>query len=115
MGLDLPEVLLVLGLLLTATAAVSGWLNVSVLSISVLSLAVGMGLSLAGVIQVDPEDDWLIVVIELALIMTLFADGLVGGEELLRERWHAPGLTLFADVPLTPDFAALAPQGPFPV
>ena len=114
MGLDLPEVLLVLGLLLTATAAVSGWLNVSVLSISVLSLAAGMGLAVAGVIEVEPDDDWLIVVIELALVMTLFADGLLVEEELLRKRWHAPARTLVAAMPLTLALGGLAAKALFP-
>jgi NhaP-type Na+/H+ or K+/H+ antiporter len=114
MGLDLPEVLLVLGLLLTATAALSGWLNVSVLSISVLSLAAGMGLALAGVIEVDPGDEWLVVVIELALVMTLFADGLLVEEELLRERWHGPVRTLIAAMPLTLILAGLAAKALFP-
>jgi sodium/hydrogen antiporter len=114
MGLDLPEVLLVLGLLLTATAAVSGWLNVSVLSISVLSLAAGMGLAVAGVIEVEPDDDWLIVVIELALVMTLFADGLLVEEELLRKRWHAPARTLVAAMPLTLVLGGLAAKALFP-
>jgi NhaP-type Na+/H+ or K+/H+ antiporter len=114
MGLDLPEVLLVLGALLTATAALSGWLHVNVLSISVLSLAAGIGLALAGVIDVEPGDDWLVVVIELALVMTLFADGLLVEEELLRERWHAPVRTLVAAMPLTLVLIGLAAKSLFP-
>src|SRR3954453_23100172 len=106
MGLDLPEVLLVLGLLLTAAAALSGWLHGTVLSISVLSLAAGIGLALAGVIEVEPGDDWLVGVIELGLVMTLFADGLLVEEELLREGWQAPTRTLVAAMPVT-----LAPIG----
>jgi NhaP-type Na+/H+ or K+/H+ antiporter len=114
MGLDLPEVLLVLGLLLTAAAALSGWLHGTVLSISVLSLAAGGGLALAGVIDVSPGDDWLVVVAELALIITLFADGLLVEEELLRERWRAPARTLVAAMPLTLILAGLAAKALFP-
>jgi len=114
MGLDLPEVLLVLGLLLTAAAALSGWLHGTVLSISVLSLAAGGGLALAGVIDVAPGDDWLVVVAELALIITLFADGLLVEEELLRERWRAPARTLVAAMPITLVLAGLAAKALFP-
>jgi NhaP-type Na+/H+ or K+/H+ antiporter len=114
MGLDLPEVLLVLGLLLTVAAALSGWLHGTVLSISVLSLAAGIGLALAGVIDVEPGDDWLVVVAELALVITLFADGLLVEEELLRERWHGPVRTLVAAMPLTLVLASLAAKALFP-
>ena len=114
MGLDLPEVLLVLGALLTATAALSGWLHGTVLSISVLSLAAGIGLALAGVIEVEPDDEWLVVVIELALVMTLFADGLLVEEELLRERWGAPARTLIAAMPLTLLLIGLSAKSLFP-
>jgi sodium/hydrogen antiporter len=114
MGLDLPEVLLVLGLLLTAAAGLSGWLHGTVLSISVLSLAAGVGLALAGVIDVQPGDDWLIVVAELALVITLFADGLLVEEELLRSRWGGPVRTLVAAMPLTLVLASLAAKALFP-
>jgi NhaP-type Na+/H+ or K+/H+ antiporter len=114
MGLDLPEVLLVLGVLLTAAAALSGWLHGTVLSISVLSLLAGIGLALTGVIDVDPGDDWLIVVAELALVITLFADGLLIEQELLRDRWHAPVRTLVAAMPITLVLAGLAGKALFP-
>src|SRR3954471_14829581 len=114
MGLDLPQVLLVLGLLLTAAAGLSGWLHGTVLSISVLSLGAGIGLALADVIEVAPGDDWLVVVIELALVITLFSDGLLVEEELLRERWRAPVRTLLAAMPLTLAFIGLAAKALFP-
>src|SRR3954468_23700478 len=114
MGLDLPQVLLVLGLLLTAAAGLSGWLHGTVLSISVLSLGAGIGLALADVIEVAPGDDWLVVVIELALVMTLFSDGLLVEEELLRERWRAPVRTLLAAMPLTLALIGLAAKALFP-
>jgi NhaP-type Na+/H+ or K+/H+ antiporter len=114
MGLDLAQVLLILGLLLTAAAGLSGWLHGTVLSISVLSLAAGIGLAAAGVIDVEPDDDWLVVVAELALIITLFADGLLVEEELLRERWRGPVRTLVAAMPITLVLAALAAEALFP-
>src|SRR3954464_7485366 len=114
MGLDLPQVLLLLGVLLTTAAALSGWLHGTVLSISVLSLAAGVGLAAAGGIDVHPSDDWLVVVAELALVITLFADGLLVEEELLREGWRGPARTLGAAMPLTLAFAALAAKALFP-
>src|SRR3954463_1984036 len=114
MGLDLPQVLLVLGLLLTAAAGLSGWLHGTVLSISVLSLGAGIGLALADVIEVAPGDDWLVVGIELALVMTLFSDGLLVEEELLRERWRAPVRTLLAAMPVTLALIGLAAKALFP-
>jgi hypothetical protein len=61
MGIGFPEALLVLGLLLGVVAALSGWLQGTVLSMAVLSLATGMGLALAGVI--DPSPSSAVVVI----------------------------------------------------
>ena len=84
--------MLVLGLLLLVTSALSGWLHGTVLSISVLSLAVGAGLSLWGVLDVQPDTPGLIEVIELALVLTLFSDGLTVERELLQERWRDPAL-----------------------
>lgn len=114
MGLDLPEALLVLGALLTAAAALSGWLHGTVLSISVLSVAAGVGLALAGVVDVQTDDDWLIVVIELALVITLFSDGLLVEEELLRTGWGAPARTLVAAMPITLVLAGVAAAWLFP-
>src|SRR3954465_13566596 len=99
MGLDLPQVLLVLGLLLTAAAGLSGWLHGTVLSISVLSLGAGIRLALADVIEVAPGDDWLVVGSGLALVMTLFSDARLVEEELLRERWPVAGRTLMLLMP----------------
>src|SRR5262249_51603948 len=113
MGLDLPEILLVLGALLTAAAGLSGWLHGTVLSISVLSLAAGVGIALTGVIEDRQGDDWHVVVAELALVITLFADGLLVEEELLRERWHGPVRTLIAAMPLTLVLVALAAKALF--
>ena len=55
----------------------------TVLSISVLSVAAGIGLALADVVSFDPEDAAIVYLIELALIVTLFSDGLFVERELL--------------------------------
>ena len=100
--------MLVLGLLLLVTSALSGWLHGTVLSISVLSLAVGAGLSLWGVLDVQPDTPGLIEVIELALVLTLFSDGLTVERELLQERWRDPALALAVAMPVTLLLIALA-------
>jgi sodium/hydrogen antiporter len=106
--LDFADIVLVLGLLLLVTSALSGWLHGTVLSISVLSLAVGAGLSAAGVLDVEPDTEGLIEVIELALVLTLFSDGLIVERELLQKRWRDPALALVVAMPVTLGLVAVA-------
>ena len=56
----------------------------TVLSISVLSVALGIVLAAADVVSVDAGDQAIVDLIELALILTLFSDGLFVERELLR-------------------------------
>ena len=86
MDIGFAEALLVLGIVLGAAAALSGWLHGTVLSISVLSLLAGIALSAAGVIDVSPDSEVVIVAVELALILTLFSDGLLVERELCSTR-----------------------------
>ena len=55
----------------------------TVLSVSVLSVGLGVVLALADVVEVDADDPDLFHLVELALILTLFADGLIVERELL--------------------------------
>jgi sodium/hydrogen antiporter len=103
-----PEALLLIGALLTVAAGLSGWLNGTVLSISVLSVMAGIGLSWGGVIAVSPGAEIVVVTVELALVLTLFADGLVVERELLRSNWHAPVRALAVAMPLTLALIAVA-------
>jgi NhaP-type Na+/H+ or K+/H+ antiporter len=114
MTLGLPEAALIVGALLGVTAALSGWMRGTVLSISVLSMAAGIALGVAGVLDVDADEAWLIVVVELALVVTLFADGLIVEEELLRERWRDPVRALVAAMPITLVLIAVAGLVLFP-
>ena len=75
MELGFAEALLVVGLLLLIAASLSGVMHGTVLSISVLSVAAGVVLAEAGVVSVDPGDAVVIHLVELALVLTLFADG----------------------------------------
>jgi NhaP-type Na+/H+ or K+/H+ antiporter len=85
-----------------------------VLSISVVSVAVGLALAWSGVISVTPGAESVVVVVEAALILTLFADGLVVERELLREHWTPAALALVVALPLTLVLLALAAKGLFP-
>jgi NhaP-type Na+/H+ or K+/H+ antiporter len=106
--------LLVVGALLFAAAALSGWLRGTVLSISVLSVAAGIVLAELGVVEVTPGAKTIIYVVELALVLTLFADGLVVEDELLRDHWTPVALALVVAMPLTLVFIAVAAKGLFP-
>lgn len=114
MDVGFPEALLVVGLLLAAASALSGWLHGAVLSISVLSVLAGVGLSLADVIAVEPGSDVVLYTVELALVLTLFADGLVVEDELLRRHWSAPVRALALAMPGTLVLLALAAKLLFP-
>jgi NhaP-type Na+/H+ or K+/H+ antiporter len=106
--------LLVVGALLLAAAALSGWLRGAVLSISVLSVGAGVALAELDVITVDPTAKGILYVVELALILTLFSDGLVVEDELLRTHWTPAALALVVAMPLTLVLLALAAGVLFP-
>jgi NhaP-type Na+/H+ or K+/H+ antiporter len=106
--------ILVVGGLLFTAAALSGWLRGTVLSISVLSVAVGVALAALDVVSVDPVETSVLYVVELALLLTLFADGLLVENELLREHWTPAALALVVAMPVTLVFLALAAKILFP-
>ena len=114
MDVSFELALLVVGALLLAAASLSGWLKGTVLSISVLSVAAGIALAELDVVSVDPAEKSVLYVVELALVLTLFADGLVVEDELLREHWGPAALALVIAMPLTLCFVALAAKGLFP-
>ncbi|MDH4176417.1 MAG: cation:proton antiporter [Thermoleophilia bacterium] len=114
MDVEFTEALLIVGALLLAAAALSGWLRGTVLSISVLSVSAGAALAWIGVIDVTPGAKSVIVVVELALVLTLFADGLVVERELLQSHWTPAALALVVAMPITLGLLALAAKGLFP-
>ena len=83
MDVGFGEALLYSGALLAAAAALSGLMRGTVLSISVLSVAAGVALALTGAIDVVPDDSTVVTLFTLALIVTLFSDGLFVDRELL--------------------------------
>ncbi len=114
MGIGFPEGLLLIGLVLALVAALSGWLHGTLLSASVVSLAAGIFLASAGVITVRPDAEILVFAVELALLLTLFADGLALELELLRTQWQPPLRALVLALPLTLCLIALSARLLFP-
>jgi NhaP-type Na+/H+ or K+/H+ antiporter len=115
MGIEFAEAVLLLGLLLGTVAALSGWLHGTVLSASVLSLAAGAALAAVGVIDVEPDAELVLLTVELALLLTLFADGLVIEHELLRTHWGPPARALVLAMPITLALLAVAAHELFPL
>lgn len=101
MEIGFGDAVLILGGLLAVAAALSGAMRGTVLSISVLSVALGMVLAAAGVVSVDAGDRAIVDLIELALILTLFSDGLFVERELLRIHWGPVTRAIVVAMPIT--------------
>jgi NhaP-type Na+/H+ or K+/H+ antiporter len=114
MTLDFAQSLLVFGALLAVVAALSGVMKGTVLSASVLSVALGFGLAVAGVVEVDASDKTIVELVELALILTLFSDGMFVERELLRSHWGPVARALVIAMPITMGLLALAAKALFP-
>src|SRR5215207_3001511 len=113
MDVGFGEALLYSGALLAVGAAFSGLMRGTVLSISVLAVGAGLILAEAGAIHVDAEDEVVIHLFELALIITLFSDGLFVERELLFLHWSPPVRALVLAMPITLVLLALAAKGMF--
>lgn len=113
MDIGFGEALLLFGGLLAAAAALSGVMRGTVLSISVLSVSLGVGLAAAGLVDVDARDEAVIHLIELALVLTLFSDGMFVERELLRRHWSPVARALVLAMPITLVLLALAGKGLF--
>src|SRR3954465_13854759 len=107
MGIDFDSAVLLVGAVLVVAAGLSGWLHGTVLSISVLAVAAGVVLSLTDVLSVHPGTTGLLQVIQLALVMTLFTDGLVAERELVQQQWRKPARALVVAMPITGALLAL--------
>jgi sodium/hydrogen antiporter len=101
MDLGFGDALLILGLLLAVAAALSGVMHGTALSISVLAVAAGILLAEAGVVSVDATDTTIVDLIELALILTLFSDGLLVERELLSVHWGPVTRAIVIAMPVT--------------
>jgi NhaP-type Na+/H+ or K+/H+ antiporter len=102
------EALLIVGGLLWTAAALSGVMRGTVLSASVLSVLLGIGLAATDVIAVDIRDEGVLELISLALILTLISDGLVVDRELLTGHWGPAARALIIAMPVTMALIAVA-------
>jgi len=112
--ISFAEALLLFGGLLAVVAALSGVMKGTVLSASVLSVALGFGLAVAGVVHIDATDEAVVQLVELALILTLFSDGMFVERELLRSHWGPTARALVIAMPITMGLLALAAKALFP-
>ncbi|HEV2059213.1 MAG TPA: cation:proton antiporter, partial [Solirubrobacteraceae bacterium] len=107
MEIEFATGLTVLGLLLVGSAALSGLMHRTVLSIAVLSLGAGVVLSLAGILDVEPGAHALVLIVEVVLLVTLFSDGLLVEHEFLRSHWRAPARAIVIAMPVNAALLAL--------
>src|SRR3954449_4065670 len=107
MNLGFGDAILVIGVLLAIAAALSGVMRGTVLSISVLSVGLGIILAEAGVVSVDATSPGIVDVIAIALILTLFSDGLFVERELLRLHWGPATRAIVVAMPITLGVLAL--------
>jgi len=114
MDIGFGEAVLLFGGLLAVVAALSGLIRGTVLSASVLSVAFGIALAAAGVVDVDATDKSIVELVELALILTLFSDGMFVERELLRRHWSPVARALVIAMPITMVLLALAAKALFP-
>jgi NhaP-type Na+/H+ or K+/H+ antiporter len=106
--------LLLFGGLLATVAALSGLMRGTVLSASVLSVSLGILLAATGVVHVDADNEGIVELIELALVLTLFSDGMFVERELLRRHWGPVARSLVIAMPITLGLLALAAKILFP-
>src|ERR687887_310476 len=114
MNLGFGDAILVIGVLLAAAAALSGLMRGTVLSISVLSVALGIALAEADIVSVTATSPGIVDVIEIALILTLFSDGLFVERELLRLHWGPVTRAIVLAMPITLGLLALMGHTVFP-
>jgi NhaP-type Na+/H+ or K+/H+ antiporter len=113
MDIGFGEAILLFGGLLAVAAALSGVMRGTVLSISVLSVALGIALAEADVVSVDAGDQAIVNLVQLALILTLFSDGMFVERELLRAHWGPVARAIVLAMPITLGLLALAGKALF--
>ena len=97
------ELLLAFAALLLLAVLVSSVAHRTVLSTAALFLVGGfvLGEGSLGVLDIQPDDQLVAVLAELALFSVLFADGMRVGLPELRGAWRLPGRALVFGLPLT--------------
>ena len=101
MDIAFGDGVLLFGALLAVVAALSGVMRGTVLSASVRSVALGIGLASAGVVSAEARNPSVVELIELALVVTLFSDGMYVERELLLRHWSPVARSLVIAMPIT--------------
>jgi sodium/hydrogen antiporter len=101
---------LVLGGLLIVGALASGLANRSFLSMTALFVVAGflLGDGALGVLEVDPESEFVEDLATVALIVILFRDGVEVEAEMLQREWRLPVRKLVLAMPITCVLVAFA-------
>ena len=107
-------VLLFGGLLAVVAGALGGDAGDRALGLGALGGARDRCSPRSGVVDVDPTDQSIVELIELALILTLFSDGMFVERELLRRHWSPVARALVIAMPITMALLALAAKALFP-
>jgi sodium/hydrogen antiporter len=99
----MTALLLAFAVVLLVAIAISGIAHRTVLSTTVLFLVAGflLGNGVTGVISLEPDDEVVTTIAELALFTVLFTDGQQIGIRDLRAAWRLPGRALLLGMPLT--------------
>jgi NhaP-type Na+/H+ or K+/H+ antiporter len=95
------EAILVFAVTLYAAVLVSELAERSWLSTPVLFLVGGFLFGDGGLGVVHPDDPTVVRVTEMALVVTLFTDGMNAGLPELKQSWKLPGRALFLGLPIT--------------
>ena len=114
MDIGFSDAVLLFGGLLAVVAALSGLMRGTVLSASVLSVGLGIGLAATDVVTVEVGSQSIDELIELALILTLFSDGMFVERELLLRHWSPVARALTIAMPITMGLLGLAAKALFP-
>lgn len=113
MQIDFNTALACMGGLLVFAAVASGLSGRSVLSVSVLATLAGVVLAATGLIEIDPRAGIVVGIVEVVLLVTLFSDGLLVEEAIVRRLWRAPARALVVAMPVNATLLALAAKGLF--
>lgn len=99
----IPEIILIFAVTLQAAVLLSARMQRTLLSSSVVFLAVGFIVGNGGLrlLVISPGDPLLSGIIEIALASVLFADGMRLKPETVRSGWNLPGRALLLGMPLT--------------
>ncbi len=113
MDVGFAEALTVIGALLLGASALSGLTRRTVLSTAVLAVAAGILLAVAGVVSLSAGDQSIVLLVELVLLLTLFSDGLLVENGLLRRHWHPAARALVLAMPINAGLLALIAKALF--